>query len=253
MSQSFRIPAAMLLAAICVNFGVGQQTETRPALSRAESTRQTEPTQLDRPLVEFFASKLVLCNNAQIQMSQFVATKSANSDVKKFAEMLGSDHASLNVALTPFIASYGEAPAGAVTDRVSAKKPVVIDNADASRAPVDANSKIQPETVLNTGDKAVLNRLFEICQAAHVNQMSACKDMLTQKSGSEFDKAYIGSQVIGHMALVAELKALESQSPKDFQIVIRDATASVEGHMQKAVSICKALDNQKVKTETSDR
>ena len=61
------------------------------------------------------------------------------------------------------------------------------------------------------------------------------------------------AQIVGHMALVAELKTLESRSPKDFQKVIREATASVEGHMQKAVSICKSLDNQTEETETNNR
>ncbi len=139
------------------------------------------------------------------------------------------------------------------TDRVTAKKPVVADKSDAKPDPVDANSNAHPETGSHTGDVAILHRLFEVCQAAHVNHMAACKDMLSQKSGSEFDKAYMGSQIVGHMALVAELKTLESRSPKDFQSVIREATASVEGHMQKAVSICKSLDHDQKKNETSSR
>lgn len=253
MTKCFNSSTGLLLALCCVNVGVGQQTVTQPAQNRANTARQTESTQLDQPMVEFFASKLVLCNNAQIQMSQLATTKSANSDVKKFAEMLASDHAALNAQLKPFIASYGEQPVVAATDRISVKKPVVTGAAEAQSGQANVNSKAQPETGSHSGDHAVLHQLFEICQAVHVNQMAAGADMLTQKSGSEFDKAYMGSQVVGHMALMAELKALESRSPKEFQNIIRAATTSVESHMQKASGICKVLDKQKEETTTSNR
>lgn len=253
MTKCFKSSAAMLLAVCCANVGVGQQTETRPAQNRAATARHAESTQLDQPMVEFFASKLVLCNNAQIQMSQLATTKSANSDVKMFAEMLASDHAALNEQLKPFIASYGEQPAAVATDRVSVKKPIVTGKAETQPGQGDANSKAQPETSSPTGDHAVLHRLFEICQAVHVNQMAAGTDMLSQKNGSEFDKAYMGSQVMGHMALIAELQTLESRSPKEFQNIIREATTSVESHLQKAAGICKVLDKQKEETKTSNR
>ncbi len=253
MSKFFNSSAALALAVFCVNVGVGQQTGTRPAQNRVEEARSTNSTQLDRPMVEFFASKLVLCNNAQIQTSQMVADKAEHSDVKKFAEMLGKDHAKLNEQLKPFVASYGEMPAMAANDQPSTGKPAVTGNSTPQPGQVFSNASTQSQTGVNTGDSVVLRRLFEICQDVHVNQMDACKDMLSQKSGSEFDKAYIGSQIVGHMALAAELKTLESRSPAEFQNVIRAALKSVEGHMQKAESICKELDKDEVKTETSNR
>ena len=77
--------------------------------------------------------------------------------------------------------------------------------------------------------------------------------MMSKKSDAEFDKAFMAAQVVGHNALLAELKALESRSPSDFQTVIRSAKESVQNHMQKAESICKTLESQNQKTETNNR
>ena len=192
-------------------------------------------------------------------MGQMAASKSKNSEVKQFAEMLAKDHAKFNEQLKPFIASYSSEPVSLATDRVTANKPAVAgkdnppNNEEAASSKETTISKIQTDTTLKVDDQAILQRLYEVCQAAHENHMAACKEMLTMKNGTEFDKGFVGSQMVGHVMLSSELKALESRSTKEFQSVIREISKSVDGHMHKAMSICKTLDGQTEKTETSDR
>jgi predicted outer membrane protein len=210
---------------------------------------------MDRPMVEFFASKLVLCNNGEIQMGQMAASKASNSEVKKFAEMLADEHAKFNDQLKPFAASYGEvaltSTSNKTSDKVVANKPVVPDRPNTPARGEKTATTL--ESTPSTGDSAVLARLYEVCQAAHQNQMTAGKEMMSKKSGAEFDKAFMAAQLVGHHALLAELKALESRAPSDFQAVIRSAKESVQNHAQKAESICKNLASESAKTETSNR
>jgi predicted outer membrane protein len=258
MSKIYMGSVALLMAISCASIGIGQQTESRAPQNREESGRTTGQTQIDRPMVEFLASKLVLCNNDGIKMGQMAASKAKNSEVKQFAEMLAKDHAKFNEQLKPFVASYSSEPVSLAADRVTANKPAVAGKDSPAIVEKTASSKIptQTDTSLRVGDQAALQRLYEISQAAHENHMAACKEMLMTKSGTEFDKGFVGFQMVGHMMLSSELKALESRSTKEFQSVIREISKSVDGHMQKAMSICKTLDGhteKTEKTETSDR
>ncbi len=243
----------LLFAISCACVGVGQQTEPRATKDADENARSPSLTQIDRPMVEFFASKLVLCNNAEIQIGQLAAIKTTNSEVKQFAEMLAKDHAKYNELLKPFVASYSAEPGVLATDQTAAIKPSVAIKANLPKVEESAKPKTQTETSLRIGDEATLQRLYEVCRAVHENHMASCKEMLTMKNGSEFDMAFVGSQIVGHMALLSELKALESRTDKDFQIFIRETTKSVQSHMQSAVSLRQTLDGQKGKTETSSR
>ncbi len=258
MSKILSTSIAVAVAVFCVNNCVGQQTtETQPRQVRTATTRTASQTEMDRPVVEFFASKLVLCNNAEIQLGQIAAAKATHSEVKKFAEMLAEDHAKFNEQLKPFVASYCDkalitSNATANKEKVAANKPVVTDPSNNSNRS-EKNASSNPETSTSSGDSAVLARLFEICQAAQQNNLVSGKEMMSKKSGAEFDKAFMAVQIVGHSALLAELKALESRSPSDFQVVIHAANESVQNHMQKAESICKTLETQNQKTETSNR
>ncbi len=257
---------ALLLAVICGDVGLAQ-VETKVAPKQDETKRvATKTTTLDQPFVEFFASKIVLCNNGEIHKSQFAAGKATNNDVKQFADMLAKDHAKFNEQLKPFNASYGVEPitsTSATAQKSTAQGAVKADtdqNKDevaAKEKPAEAKApaiiKTTTETSLRTGDNATLQRLFEICQAAHDNGMAACKEKMAKISGHEFDKAFIGSQAVAHGMMLSELKTLESRSTGEFQSAIREMRTSVESHLAKAEGLCKTLDAQKDATPVSNK
>ena len=120
----------LLFAISCACVGVGQQTEPRATKDADENARSPSLTHIDRPMVEFFASKLVLCNNAEIQIGQLAAKKSANTEVKQFAEMLAKDHAKFNEQLKPFVASYSAEPNALATDQTATIKPSIVGKAN---------------------------------------------------------------------------------------------------------------------------
>lgn len=254
---------ALLVAVVWGTAGFAWQAEPRTPPKQDETTRTTTQSMtLDRPLVEFFASKLVLCNNAAIQCSQLAAGKASNNEVKQFAETMAKEHAKFNEQLKAFNASYGVEPitetaptakkttaqGAAKADTERAAEQAAAKEPPAAKDPAVAQQpaiKTQTETSFRVGDKATLQRVFEVCKAASDNASAAGKEMISKKSGAEFDKAYMGGQVMGHVMALAELKALESRATDEFQSVIREARANIEGHLQKAESICKSLENTK--------
>lgn len=252
MTKIYTVLVASLIVICSFESGVARQTQPLDRQNRNEVARPDGQAELARPIVEFFASKLVLCNNAEIQIGQMAAKKSTNSEVKQFAEMLATDHAKFNEQLKPFVASYSEQPI-AITEKTNTTNPSAI-AADGVRLDQDpANSKTQKETSLRLDTQSTLQSLYEVCDATHKNHLAACTEMLTKKSGKEFDKAFVGSQIVGHMQLLAELKALETRSGNEFQTVVRGAIKSVEAHMQAAESLCKTMENQNERAETSNR
>ncbi len=252
MSKIYTGLVAFLLVVGSIKVGVAQQTQPLDRQNQNEVARSDGQAKFDRPMVEFFASKLVLCNNAAIQAGQMAAKKATNSEVKQFAEMLATDHAKFNARLKPFVASYGDQSIAA-TETTNTNNPLAIAG-DKVRVDQDSSiSKTQKETSLRVDAQTTLQSLYEVCEEAHKNHMAACTAMLTKKSGNEFDKAFVGAQIVGHMQLLAELKALDSRSGSDFQTVIREATKSVESHMQAAEGLCKTLEGQNERADTSNR
>lgn len=250
----FVIPLSVQLAA--------QETPTREPPVRDQQQPTTTAKQFDRPLVEFFAAKLVLCNKAQIQAANMAKEKATNAEVKQFAEMLLKDHTQANEKLRSFVASYAAAHSGGAEPRVAEAArqtdPANPPKQDLAKGDKPADPKAKPvdpqakpadravtETSLRTGDSATLQRVFEFYVDAHEAHMAKCKEMMSKLSGADFDKAWMAAQIGAHVAFLAELTALESRSTDQFQTAIRDIRTTVESHLQKAEAICKQLDSTK--------
>jgi putative membrane protein len=57
---------------------------------------------------------------------------------------------------------------------------------------------------------------------------------LESKSGQEFDAAYIGSQIAGHMQMLAAVEVLSDETSGDLQNMAKEAQPVVEKHLKQA-------------------
>jgi putative membrane protein len=68
------------------------------------------------------------------------------------------------------------------------------------------------------------------------------KKELTEKSGKEFDAAYVGSQIAGHIHMAAALEVISSQTSGQLRDLAREAQPTVEQHLMHAKKLMGQLD-----------
>lgn len=68
------------------------------------------------------------------------------------------------------------------------------------------------------------------------------KKELESKSGKEFDAAYVGTQIGGHMHMQAELAVLSDQATGQLRGVIKEAQPVVDKHLAHAKKLMEQLD-----------
>jgi len=74
---------------------------------------------------------------------------------------------------------------------------------------------------------------------------------LKDKSGHEFDACYMGSQIAGHMQMVATLEVLSNETSGELRNIVKDSQPVVEKHLAHAKDIMKALDKPSSKSQAS--
>lgn len=295
MSKVTWVPTALCLFGFLTAEAVAQQTQpqtprqTPPRTADQQQDRNAQDMgKLGRPMTELFASKLALCNNAEIEISKLAASKASSDEVKQFAQMLAQDHAQSNSKLESFLPDYADrshAPSGqpgstrdgAQTSAQETEQQRIARERQQSTGTPNQVAQQQPgqqqpgqqlpdqqqpgqpqlsqQQPGQLGDRriteteyrvesptAMLRKIYEIAKTAKDNHVEACKEKLSEKSGAEFDKAFVTGQVASHGALIAELEALESHSDGEFQNLVREAKTSAEGHLKKAEQLCKQLE-----------
>jgi len=77
------------------------------------------------------------------------------------------------------------------------------------------------------------------------------KKELKDKSGHEFDACYMGSQIAGHIQMVATLEVLSDETSGELRDFVRDTQPAVEKHLARAKDIMKALDKSSSRNQAS--
>ncbi len=72
------------------------------------------------------------------------------------------------------------------------------------------------------------------------------EEELESKSGKEFDACYVGSQIGGHMHMIAALEVLSNESSGQLQQIAKDALPTVQQHYEHAKKLMKQVDERQV-------
>ena len=184
--------------------------------------------------------------------------------------MVAKSHSEFNQKLQPLAASYAERGMVAANE-----SPTPVDNEKAAtadeQAAADGNPQQHPD---QSSDPAIGDRpsndprtlretsyraspdssyadLYAVDKKVSQNVQDAATKMLSEYSAEKFDKAYIGSEIVGHQMMLAELKAMEESTTGDVQTVIQDAQQEVEQHLVIAQDLGKRLGE--MTSTTSDK
>lgn len=215
----------------------------------------------EQQLTNYFADKLMLANQAEIEASQLAAQKSSNEEVKQFAESLIKDHQQLDEKLkqlapeaaASFAQHGGRARDGRLAERLAGRleenrgdRPAA--EARGERPAADARGDRPTQIRTAARDMIAHEMLTKLCKINHEacqNHREMCKQMLEQYQGQDFDMAFLGMQIGQHAALLSELKAIHNVGTPEFQQLVDHTTQKVEQHLQQAKTLAKKLEDDR--------
>lgn len=204
------------------------------------------------------ASCVALGNQEEIALGELGGEKAQNDDVKKFAQMLVSDHQEFLSKLKQFApeasaAGYlsSETRQAQKGDEAAPEKSNTVKQA-AATDDAAAPAKVQPTAGTRPGMNEGMKHLMverELAQQC----LAGAKEKLEGKSGVEFDKCFIGQQIAMHMGMKAKLIVYQRHSSRELAQVLAAGQKKTEEHLAKAEELMKDLDHGSASTTTTIR
>jgi len=186
----------------------------------------------------YLVNCLLKHNKGEIEISQFAAEQAQDPQVKQLAQQLIKDHHQIVQKLQQ-LAGAGTLESAA---RTVADRPVT--DATPSDSPDrttlgatgarDATHANERSALPATQGNAALMQLASIEEKIADRCQQAMKEELQSKSGAEFDQCYVGSQIAGHMHMLAALEVLSEQGPGQLKQAAEDAKPIVQQHLDHA-------------------
>src|SRR4051794_13432067 len=84
------------------------------------------------------------------------------------------------------------------------------------------------------GSHEPTDRRSQIDRKINERCAQSMRQELESKSGHEFDAAYVGSQIAGHMQMLAAVEVLSDETSGELQSMAKDARPIVEKHLKQA-------------------
>lgn len=237
--KCLRIPALLACGLIATGASAQSAVETQPRTDRVttpgadatgdEAARQSSAGAAEQPgragradqaggLDQHIAACLLLGNQEEVAIAQFAKEHIQNEACKKFAEMLIEHHQQALSKIeqaAPQLASLNLKLRNAGDDSQPAP------NADQA-------SGLEPGLLL-------ARQVKEEC-------LAGVKKALGEKQGAEFDKCFVGQQVMAHMSMLATLKGSEPFASQQLKPVIHEGIKMTEKHLAEAKDLAKQLE-----------
>lgn len=200
-------------------------------------------------LDEKLAAWLACGNRAEVELGQLATEKATHPQVRQFAQRMVQEHSQLLQQLKqinpeiemPDASQQGGQRFGQQTQQPG--QPGQQPGQSGQRQPGQLGQQAQQrigQTQHGTGDAT--DQLMEIGKKAAERKVELTKTYLQDKQGEEFDKCYIGSQIAAHIAMLAELEAMEDAGSPQLQQIVSKASQSTQQHLQEVQQIAQTLE-----------
>lgn len=205
--------------------------------------RGTPTANQDQPVQKFLASCLLSKNKAEVELGKFAQQQAQNPQVKEFAQRMVQDHQQLVQKLQP-LAKADHAQTGQAS-RNQSQFDAQRQASDTARLPGSSGAGQPGDSATSQAtaghQDSAIQQLIQIDRKITEQCSQALRQELEQKQGAEFDKAYVGSQIAGHMQMLSTLKVIEQQGPQQLQQIAQQAQPTIEQHLQHAKELKKQL------------
>ena len=245
------------MACLLPGLAIGQQTiqqQQRPdrTLTERQGQGQFDRQQAQRgtanqEVEQYLANCLLSKNKAEIEISQLAQNEADDQEVKQFAQKMVQEHRQLAQKLQQVA---GSQMAGVRdTSQTGARS-------DQARQPTQPGQQRQldpnrPDRLTQTpgqsgtaGSQDALKQLTQIEQQITQKATEAVTEHLREKSGAEFDKAYLACQVGAHMQMKVALGVIAQQTSGELAKIARESEQQVGQHLKEAQQLMKEAEQQ---------
>jgi predicted outer membrane protein len=199
--------------------------------------QQGRPGDAKQEVEQFLAQCLLTKNQGEVEIAQFAAERSQNPQVKQFAQMLIQDHRAAVQRL------QGLTGAQASTQPDGNIRPAGFTGQEgrqqtAQPGAVQAGGSTRPSA---GGGDAALRELATIERQVAERSQQALREKLQSKQGAEFDQCFVGSQVFGHMQMLATLEVVQQQASGQLRQLAQESHPKVKHHLEQAEQLAEQL------------
>lgn len=196
------------------------QTQQRGQQGRIQQGQQGQ-----KGLEDFLVQRLILANQAEIELSQMATEQAQNDEVKQFAQKMIQDHQQMLQKLQ----QHSGHQTGGQSQTEQGQQ-------------AQQSQQAQPGQQAQQGQQ-VPQQLTQITQQAAQRHLQMSKEMLQEAQGEDFDKAFMGIQVVKHSMMVAELEAMRNAGSQEFQKLVSTAAQKTQEHLDHAKQVVMQLNN----------
>jgi predicted outer membrane protein len=219
------------------------------------------------------AGWLAVDNENEVALAKLGQERSQNQQVKELSQKLAEAHSQMLTKLQQFAGAGGASGEVRETRRErrgeerrgergaeNPKPENATDNPKPDKPAGDAASETTTRTTERTtiregrrggADIVALKReLGEAC-------LQTARQKLEEKEGAEFDKCFIGGQIMGHMQAIDTMKVFKRHASPELAQVLDAGIQAATDHLQQAENIAKQFEGQaakqaNAKTETDN-
>jgi len=212
----------------------------------------------------YLANCLLKKNQGEIELGKFASQQSQNPQVKEFAQQVVKDHQQVVEKLQQVAGAGGsttrtsstslDTSARSETDRparertrtpASSATDTTQSGAEARTNRI-ASDRDTSESVTSTSrtsaqGSGALQQLASIEEKIAERCQQALREELQQKSGAEFDECFVGSQIAGHMQMLAALEVISQEDQGQLKQIAEEAKPTVQKHLEHAKQLAKQL------------
>jgi predicted outer membrane protein len=206
----------------------GQQSPGQPGQQYGQQPGQLGG-QAGMEFNRHLATGLLLENQEEVALAQYAKEHAKSDDVKKFADMLIKDHKEaagklqriVPQQMTAFFRGVGESGEESADQQ-------------GQRRATTGQQGAQASDPMTAFQQKVAEECFEL----------TCKE-LSEHEGADFDRCFVGSQIGGHIAVLAKLKAGQQFASGELQPIIQESQDVVQRHLDMAKELAKDLEKDK--------
>lgn len=247
------VAAGAVLAASVV--ALAQQPARQPAQQPQAEGARPGTTQVGAMgnMDTMFASCLTIANQKEVALAEFAQDKAQHEEVKKFAEMMVTDHRACLQKLQRFAPGVANVQLDAANDAGRESTGSVVRPA-AGQATRDngiqqTSGVRQPTTTSATSGPSA--DLIQIDREIAQECLKSAKERLSKEEGADFDKCFIGFQIAAHAGMKDKLAVLQRHASSELKEVLAEGEKTTKEHLAKAEEIMEELAGKS--SETGNR
>lgn len=234
----------------------------RTTVNYGQRSDQSQAGNQDQGVERYVTNCLISKNNAEVEIGKLAQEQSQNPEVKQFAQQMVQNHQKLvqqlqqlaGAAVGDRSSSTGTSPAlGAGqsdTQRQASDTTRLPGSLGAGQPAADRANRSLTSTNDSSG---AIQQLMEMDRQITQRCTDALREELQAKQGAEFDKCYVGSQVGGHMHMLAALEVIGQQGPERLQQIAQQAQPVVQKHLDHAKTLMKQLESGSPASSQAER